>query len=85
MSGKAQLSGRHREKIKSQPIHRYLSKKRKALPHLTWQPGLLINLDCAAGQREDEDVDLWEGRWGFVRMEVEILKEKDEKENEEKD
>ena len=65
MSGKAQLSGRHREKIKSQPIHRYRSKKRKAPPHLTWQLGLLINLDCALDnvrrrmwicEKEDEDL-----------------------------
>ena len=65
MSGKAQLSGRHKEKIKSQPIHRYRSKKRKARPHLTWQLGLLINLDCALDnvrrrmwicEKEDEDL-----------------------------
>ena len=28
-------------------IHRYRSKKHKASPHLTWQPAVLINLDCA--------------------------------------
>ena len=28
-------------------IHRYRSKKPKASPHLTWQPAVLINLDCA--------------------------------------
>ena len=38
------------EKNESKPIHRYLSKKGKALPHLTWQSAVLIYLDCAVNK-----------------------------------
>ena len=47
ISSLAKWKSEQSDRVRKKQIHRYRSKKRKASPHLTWQPAVLINLDCA--------------------------------------